>query len=257
MLIYMVCYTITQNLQVYFSIGFWHYPTTEIMATKDIRTEEAKVWDKKIGATIAFIRQRDWQQSQSEFAESMGVSRSLLANIESGRTSLKARIGWDFCKKFCCHPGWLCTGGNSHFPNVFPDLDGRPLEIINKTLEKDEDTPFRVFWPFVAWLALGEKFDFTYDILNRDSAKNKSEVMLDNVRRLNDDSGVKQIRSLPQLLDELRKLLKVRGAKVALSLEMNVTRQAVDQWLSGKTSPTAEMTFELISWVEKRRGRTK
>jgi len=82
--------------------------------------------------------------------------------------------------------------------------------------------------------------------------------MLDNVAGLTHDADVKsEILSLPQLLDELRKLTKHRGGKIALAHSMKVSRQAVDQWLSEATTPTAEMTFALVQWVKDQHKRAK
>ena len=39
------------------------------------------------------------------------------------------------------------------------------------------------------------------------------------------------------------------GAKSALAREFNVTPASVSEWLSGESSPTAETTLRLLSWV--------
>ena len=65
------------------------------------------------------------------------------------------------------------------------------------------------------------------------------------------DAGVKaKIRSLPDLVKRLRDLTKLRGKKAALARDLQVSRQAVDQWLSEKTAPTAETALKLLAWVE-------
>jgi transcriptional regulator with XRE-family HTH domain len=78
-----------------------------------------------------------------------------------------------------------------------------------------------------------------------------SQAGLDKGAVLSDTANVKRkIRSLSELVSKLRKFTKVRGQKVAVARECHVTRQAVDQWLSGDAKPSAEATFELLNWVE-------
>jgi len=52
------------------------------------------------------------------------------------------------------------------------------------------------------------------------------------------------------LIAKLREKTKMRGQKAALARELKITRQAVDQWLSGNSKPTAETTLKLLHWVE-------
>jgi transcriptional regulator with XRE-family HTH domain len=216
------------------------------MLKKSPRTESDAVWDRKIGAALAFIRNRDAMQTQVVFAKRMGISRSHLANIESGRTPLSVSVGWNACRIFDMNPTWLCAAGNGGM-NIFPMMSADKLKKIEAHLRAVWSAPLRDVWPSLAWFV--EEGDA--------KAIKKDEAILDKRLPLTDDSGVKEIRSLPQLLIELRNLTKVRGSKVALANEMKVKRQAVDQWLSGATKPTAEMTFDLISWVEKQHKRTK
>lgn len=82
----------------------------------------------------------------------------------------------------------------------------------------------------------------------------KNKVLLDNTAAFPKDAGVKEIRSLSELLDAVRRLTKARGKKVELARFVGVTRQAVDQWLSGLAKPSAETTFALLDWVRKQSG---
>ena len=43
--------------------------------------------------------------------------------------------------------------------------------------------------------------------------------------------------------------MQERGQKVALAAHCKVSRQAVDQWLSGEAKPSADLTFKLLNWV--------
>lgn len=78
-----------------------------------------------------------------------------------------------------------------------------------------------------------------------------SQDALDIPKALSHTAGVKtKIRSLPDLMAALRERTKLRGQKAALARDLNVSRQAIDQWLSGNAKPSAEITFELLNRVE-------
>lgn len=52
------------------------------------------------------------------------------------------------------------------------------------------------------------------------------------------------------LVNRLLKLTSRTGAKAQLARELEVTRQAVNKWLSGKGAPSAELTLRVLHWVE-------
>lgn len=60
----------------------------------------------------------------------------------------------------------------------------------------------------------------------------------------------KNIRSLPELVNELRNRTRQRGAKASLARDLKVSRQAVNQWLSGESTPSGETALALLKWVE-------
>lgn len=66
----------------------------------------------------------------------------------------------------------------------------------------------------------------------------------------NEDKGDVQnkFRTFGELLDHLRKITEPHGAKAALAKDFKVTRQAVDQWLSGDAKPSAELCIQLQWW---------
>jgi len=76
------------------------------------------------------------------------------------------------------------------------------------------------------------------------------EEILDVWREVAINDGVKtKVLSLPDLLNQLRKKTEKRGQKSALARKLKVSRQAVDQWLSGKSKPSADATLELLKLV--------
>jgi transcriptional regulator with XRE-family HTH domain len=204
-----------------------------------------------IGQFLAYQRKLFGIASQADFAERLGISRFHLANIESGRTPLRMDIAWKACRELEIHPGFLISRGRV-YQAPFDVLDGEAVAKADVLIRANRNARFIEFWPALYALL------FESSEMSQAPSPKKDEVTLDKPPAIADDSVVKnEIRSLPELLIELRNLTKVRGSKVALANEMKVKRQAVDQWLSGATKPTAEMTFKLISWVEKQPKRTK
>jgi transcriptional regulator with XRE-family HTH domain len=79
-----------------------------------------------------------------------------------------------------------------------------------------------------------------------------SKSMLDNAGPLSHTAGVQnEIRDLKGLIARLKKVTAPRGAKAALAREFKVTRQAVNQWLSGESNPSADIAIRLQYWKPK------
>jgi hypothetical protein len=60
-----------------------------------------------------------------------------------------------------------------------------------------------------------------------------------------------EIRDLKGLIERLKKVTAPRGAKAALAREFKVSRQAVNQWLSGESNPSADLAIRLQYWKPK------
>lgn len=200
--------------------------------------------DRKIGAALAFVRNRDALQTQTVFSKRLGVSVSRLANIESGRTSLPALIGWNACKILKLHPTWLCEAGNfgeAAFPKMAPSVS----EAIDLCFQTLASAPFHQAWPTVRWLlsqSISKDFPPGTEII----VKTQPEVDI----KISPDitSGVQIIHTYGQLLSRLREITKPRGVKSQIARKFNVSRQAVDKWLSGESKPSAEIAIELQHW---------
>ena len=205
------------------------------MLKKSPRTESDAVWDRKIGAALAFIRNRDAQQGQAVFAKRMGISRSHLSNIESGRTPLTVSVGWSACQKFDIHPTWLCTAGNSN-KAFFPLIPDDRLKIIEAHLRAAGSAPLRAIWPNLASYAEGGNVD-----AEEKSALTSKAYSLTS----NDMQPV-----LPKLIQRLKRATEGRGRKSELAAWLGVHRQCVTDWLSGKQEPGGEITLKLLRWVE-------
>jgi transcriptional regulator with XRE-family HTH domain len=79
----------------------------------------------------------------------------------------------------------------------------------------------------------------------------ENEVILDNAPLVGNTDAVKEIKSLPELIRQLKKLTNARGLKSDLARSCKVSRQAVDQWFSGSAKPSAETLFDLFEWLRK------
>lgn len=56
-----------------------------------------------------------------------------------------------------------------------------------------------------------------------------------------------KLKSVQDLVTELERLSKKFGSKAALARKLNVSRQAVDQWLNGKTTPSADIAIKVMN----------
>jgi transcriptional regulator with XRE-family HTH domain len=78
-----------------------------------------------------------------------------------------------------------------------------------------------------------------------------TQELLDISKPPPQSADVQNIRTYGELLDRLRKITKPRGAKSELARAFKVSRQAVDQWLSGDSKPSAEIAIRLLHWKPK------
>jgi transcriptional regulator with XRE-family HTH domain len=75
---------------------------------------------------------------------------------------------------------------------------------------------------------------------------------------LNVDVSQKSKSLWGNLRRRLIAVLRVPGAKTNLALKMGVSRPAVSQWIADDgTAPTAEMTLQLLAWVQVEEAKQK
>lgn len=217
------------------------------MRRKPLRTEDDAVWDRKIGAALAFIRNRDCLQTQSEFATRFGISRSHMANIETGRTPMPVNIGWSICKTLDLNPTWLISGGKgeqSRFPLVGPNN----FEVIERYLKAAPSAPFRDVWPPVAHLAKPDDEISARAALRSSSGKPMVDIG-ENSGKVTSVSSEK-IPTWKELVAKLKSLTEEPGAKARLASDLKTSRQNVNKWLSGSGMPSAELTLAVYRWVK-------
>jgi transcriptional regulator with XRE-family HTH domain len=78
-----------------------------------------------------------------------------------------------------------------------------------------------------------------------------SQEWLDNRKPSPQTADMQNVRTYGDLLNRLRKITRPRGAKSELARKFEVSRQAVDQWLSGDSKPSAEIAIQLLHWKPK------
>jgi transcriptional regulator with XRE-family HTH domain len=62
---------------------------------------------------------------------------------------------------------------------------------------------------------------------------------------------------LQSLLQRVRKATSERGERVKLADDLRVTRQRINDWLSGRMSPGGEITLRLLAWVTANEDKNK
>ena len=142
------------------------------------------------------------------------------------------------------------------FRDVPDGLVGELEKAISKawsdiTANCPREDPRRVLQRRLWYEQFVETFEARAADAKASAGQNQSKESLDIWPGVSDNPPVsRKIRSLQELIGALRARTKLRGQKAALARSLEVTRQAVDQWLSGNAKPSAEITFKLLQWVE-------
>ena len=207
--------------------------------------------DRKIGATLAFIRNREASQTQEEFAKGFGITLSRLANIESGRTPLPAFVGWDVCDTFNVHPTWLCKGGDFTQSRMPDDIPTKAKEVIRESFKALGGSPFREVWPSILWM-LKQSVNQDFFQLQNTEITITRKLSVDT-KKGGDKVGIVSSEKIPtwkELVTKLKTLTQESGAKVKLASDLKTSRQNVNKWLSGTGMPSAELTLAVYRWVK-------
>lgn len=244
-------------------------------------------YEEKICSRVAVAR-RLKGLGQKELANKINLTRNQLANIEAKRVPLKFGIAMAFCKAIAVNPQWLYGGqepqqlildleewtvlrlcthrpATENFSTAWAAV-GEDIIFFGNTIERKledqgSESGKRIEELVKAWKVDTETSSIAPPIwlshkpekTKTHPPKNKGKHTLDNAGRLSDKGFVnRKIRSLPDLIKNLRELTKARGLKAELARKCHVTRQAFGQWLSGKSKPSAEATFLLLNWVEQK-----
>jgi transcriptional regulator with XRE-family HTH domain len=198
-----------------------------------------------VGARVRAVR-TEYQISRRSLAQYLSISSNQLIRIERSSVNLRLGVGWDFCELTKTNPYWLAFGephhrlALGHFGSIPPD--DRSLLFVSRMRQ----------------LQAGERLQISRE---QHASVDPSGVKI----KMLAGSGVKhylsRMPSTPLTWDALKSRLKdatrATGSKSALAREFGVTRQAVSQWLSGETAPTAEATLRLLDWVERKEAQQK
>jgi transcriptional regulator with XRE-family HTH domain len=199
--------------------------------------------DENIGAAISKIRRLLLRESQARFAGKIGLTREQLANVETGRTSISARLGWEFCHRFNVHPDWIINGGGpQEEPEKFGTIPVNVTRIGERILAEHAEMKFR---QFCKMLRLVEEI-------------NNSKFILDIDKTRGNVCGVKaKVPTWTELRQEIIRFTCQRGQKSALARKMKISRQVLGNWLSGEArgAPNAEQTLWLLTWIEQQQKR--
>ena len=79
--------------------------------------------------------------SQTEFAESLGVGRGVITNLERGLTELKPQFCSLICEKYHVNKTWLETGDGEMFRT--PSINDEIAEFVGKAMSPGTDPVYR------------------------------------------------------------------------------------------------------------------
>jgi transcriptional regulator with XRE-family HTH domain len=197
---------------------------------------------RRMGHFITYLR-RDFEfPSQAAFAERLGVSRSYLANIESGRTPIKLKTAWDVCRLLDLHPDFLISCGKNNrapFPILPTGEAGRAEALINAL----QATDFVVAWGAVRDVLFEPEAD---QVLAPSGLAEKNELTTTSeIRKVEDVKS-----EIEKLLARVRGLVSAKGMKAKLAATLGVPQSRLSEWLGGTCEPSGETTLRLLKWVE-------
>ena len=92
---------------------------------------------------LKMLRKSQLHLTQAEFADKISMSRSNLANIESGYVNITDRNIKDICKTFNVSPLWLVDGEGEIFEQLSKDEE--IAKFVAKILNEEEESFKRRF----------------------------------------------------------------------------------------------------------------
>lgn len=101
------------------------------------------------------ILRKTLKLTQQAFAESLGVSRDTIANVEGGRIEIKDIFILSICREFNVNETWLRTGEGEMFIEL--SRDEQIAEFVGRTLSTESES-FKK--RFIAMLAKLDESDW-------------------------------------------------------------------------------------------------
>lgn len=96
-----------------------------------------------IGDRIKKIREKH-NKTQTELANIIGTTRSVIANIEGNRVSPRNWFIKPFCKEFNINENWLMTGKGEEYEIEFSDYDDKLSTLLIKYIEDENITALSI-----------------------------------------------------------------------------------------------------------------
>lgn len=216
----------------------------------------------QIGLHVGLIRRLN-KITQDDLAKKIGITRSQLANIESGRVAMRLGTGWKLSEVMDINPMWF-VNPNSGGP--FPDLSNNNLRLATeKYIEAHKNEEFGT-----AWVSIDYAFhpDSTGNIglirrkimHSSGAAKGKTpDVKLESdlTTYANNGNNLPMQPIMPKLIERLKKATAERGSKSKLATWLGVPPQSVTDWMAGRKEPSGETTLRLLAWVTAEEGKPK
>ena len=101
------------------------------------------------------ILRKTLKLTQQAFAETLGVSRDTIANVEGGRIEIKDIFILSICREFNVNENWLRTGEGEMFIEL--SRDEQIAEFVGRTLSTESES-FKK--RFIAMLAKLDESDW-------------------------------------------------------------------------------------------------
>lgn len=93
-----------------------------------------------IGSRVKYLRKDILDQTQEDFAKTLGLGRSTIGNIENGTFNITDQTIRLICKEFHVREEWLRDGDGE--PLVVQSRNDKLLAFVNDVMS-DEDNSFR------------------------------------------------------------------------------------------------------------------
>lgn len=194
-----------------------------------------------IGKFLAYQRKLFGIDSQTNFADSLGISRFRLSDMEAGRTPLKLKTAWKACELLDIHPDFLISSGKLN-PGPFTVIDEGDRVRIEKLIGSHSAANFIDAWPAIRSVVL--------EATPQDAEKTEFDILTG----LSNTTSVKS--EIEKLAVRLKRATSPPGKKAELARHMKVAPARVSEWLSGQ-EPGGEYALKLLRWVSEQEHKNK
>ncbi len=208
-----------------------HYNNPVVKQASSSRFKILSHLDRLVGVRIIYIRRAD-EYSQQQMADMLKLTLAQMANIESGRVSLRLLNAWLLCRQFAINPEWLATGQGNVAIGIYPGPEWEPVEKFVTTNAK----------------AL---FRDNYEELGRMVLEVLGKTDLTELSLKSNNAFVKsKMSEIEKLIEDVKRKAQKPGARAELARELGVAPARISEWLSGKKEPGGDYALRLQKWVK-------